>query len=72
MPKRPMPDVIVLLPGITGSVLEKDGKQVWGLKATTLLRSIFSKGNDLRKKLAIPHDDPDVDDLGRRNWLHRH
>ena len=25
----PIPDVVVLLPGITGSVLQRDGKDIW-------------------------------------------
>ena len=29
MPRKQMGDVIVMLPGITGSVLQKDGKDVW-------------------------------------------
>ena len=34
MPRKPMPDVIILLPGITGSVLQKkDGKDSWTLSA---------------------------------------
>lgn len=31
MPKTKMKDIVVLLPGIMGSVLEKDGKPVWDL-----------------------------------------
>ena len=29
MTKVAIPDAVVLLPGITGSVLAKDGKEVW-------------------------------------------
>ena len=29
MAKQPMGDVVVLLPGILGSVLQRDGKDVW-------------------------------------------
>ena len=31
MSRIPIPDVVVLLPGITGSVLQKDGRDVWAL-----------------------------------------
>ena len=31
MSRTPVGDVIVLLPGIMGSVLQKDGKDVWAL-----------------------------------------
>jgi pimeloyl-ACP methyl ester carboxylesterase len=64
MPKEPMPDVIVLLPGITGSVLKKDGKTVWGYSARSIGKALFSGGRAWVKALALPDDDPDVDDLG--------
>ena len=64
MPKYKMPDVIVLLPGITGSVLKKDGKVVWGYSAGTIAKALFTQGNSMRRALALPHDDPAVDDLG--------
>lgn len=57
-------DVVVLLPGITGSVLKKHGKVVWGYSAKTIAGALFSGGANLRDALALPHDDPDVDDLG--------
>ena len=33
MAKQPMGDVVVLLPGILGSVLQRDGKDVWAPSA---------------------------------------
>ena len=33
MAKLPVSDVVVLIPGITGSVLQKDGKDVWVFNA---------------------------------------
>src|SRR5213594_4089651 len=59
-----MPDVIVLLPGITGSVLKKNGKVVWGYSASTIARALFTLGGSIERDLALPHDDPAVDDLG--------
>jgi hypothetical protein len=59
-----MNDVVVLLPGITGSVLKKHGKVVWGYSAKTIAGALFTGGSNLREALALPHDDPDVDDLG--------
>ena len=64
MPKEPMPDVIVLLPGITGSVLKKDDKTVWGYSARSIGKALFSGGRAWVKALALPDDDPEVDDLG--------
>ncbi|MDM0022160.1 lipase/acyltransferase domain-containing protein [Variovorax saccharolyticus] len=60
-----MSDVIVLLPGITGSVLQNgDGKVVWGYSAGTIAKALFSGAATIRRELALPHDDPEVDDLG--------
>ena len=64
MPRNEMPDVMVLLPGITGSVLKKNGKVVWGFSATTIGKALFTLGASMEEALALPHDDPTVDDLG--------
>lgn len=64
MPRSPMSDVIVLLPGITGSALRKDGKVVWGFSGGAVGSALFSRGKAMREKLTLSGDDPDVDDLG--------
>jgi len=64
MPRTKMPHVIVLLPGITGSVLTKNGDVVWGYSAPTAVKSLFTNGAYISKALALPHDDPTADDLG--------
>ena len=63
MTKYKIPDLIVLLPGITGSVLKKNGDVVWGYSANSIGKALFSKGDALRAALALPHDDPIRDDL---------
>src|SRR6266545_4222581 len=63
MPRKAMRDVIVLLPGITGSVLQKDGKDVWAVSGSSILNAVLSLGDDIRE-LALTEDPPDVDDLG--------
>jgi len=63
VPKSPMRDVVVLLPGITGSVLQKDGKDVWAFSAGAAVRAALSLGRDITD-LALKEDPPDVDDLG--------
>jgi pimeloyl-ACP methyl ester carboxylesterase len=63
MDKTPVADVIVLIPGITGSVLAKDGKEVWALSGGAALRGLRSLGRSLRD-LELHGDDPDADDLG--------
>lgn len=63
MARRPMPDVIVLLPGITGSVLEKDGKEVWAPTGGAILDALFSLGKNV-KALELEDDSPDAPELG--------
>ncbi len=63
MPRRAMPDVIGLLPGILGSVLTKDGRDVWAPSASAALGGLASLGSSI-KDLALHGDDSDVDDLG--------
>jgi len=59
-----MPDVVVLIPGITGSVLRKDGEVVWGYSAASIAKALFTQGGAMERALALPHDDPAVEDLG--------
>jgi pimeloyl-ACP methyl ester carboxylesterase len=56
------PDVIVLLPGISGSALAKDGKEIWGLSSGALWSALTSGGNTIRE-LTLGEDDPEADDL---------
>jgi pimeloyl-ACP methyl ester carboxylesterase len=63
MAKHKMSDVVVLLPGIMGSVLQRDGRDVWAPSAGAAMRALWSLGRSL-KQLQL-HDDPwDKDDLG--------
>ena len=41
------PHIVVLIPGITGSVLEKDGKQLWGPSVGTVVGTALSRGGRL-------------------------
>lgn len=56
-------DIVIVLPGISGSELEKDGKPLWALSAGALWRFGRSGGQSL-DVLTIKDDDPSVDDLG--------
>jgi pimeloyl-ACP methyl ester carboxylesterase len=60
MPGRPMTDVVVLLPGITGSVLQKDGRDVWAFSPGAALRALVSFGRSITE-LEL-QDDSDLDD----------
>jgi hypothetical protein len=58
-----MRDVVVLLPGITGSVLQKDGKDLWAISGQAAWSILTSLGSSLQQ-LKLAGDDPEVDDLG--------
>lgn len=56
-------DVVILLPGIGGSVLAKDGKTLWAPQPGAVLRGVFTIGRSI-KRLQLDGDDHTVDDLG--------
>lgn len=63
MSREPMRDVVVLLPGILGSVLQRDGRDVWAMSPGVALRALTSLGGSM-SRLALEGDDPEADDLG--------
>ncbi len=63
MSKIPMRDVVVVLPGIIGSVLQKNGKDVWAVSGGAGLKALLSLGGSI-KDLRLGDDPADVDDLG--------
>jgi pimeloyl-ACP methyl ester carboxylesterase len=54
-------DIVVVLPGIAGSVLQRDGKDVFGLTVSAGLRALFSGGASIRE-LAVDLEHPEKDD----------
>ena len=62
MSRIPIPDVVVLLPGITGSVLQRDGKDIWAPSPGALLRGLVSFGRSV-KNLKLSDDDWKAPDL---------
>ena len=56
-------DLIVLLPGITGSVLQKDKKDVWALTTGSVAGALATLGQNLQG-LELQDDPQDVEDLG--------
>jgi pimeloyl-ACP methyl ester carboxylesterase len=58
-----MRDVVVCLPGITGSVLRKDGRDVWNVSGGALISALTTLGRSITD-LKLEQDPPDVDDLG--------
>jgi hypothetical protein len=63
MPREKMPDVVVVLPGLTGTVLEKDGKELWNASVGVILGGAVTGGGRFRE-LILKGDPVDQDDLG--------
>jgi pimeloyl-ACP methyl ester carboxylesterase len=60
--RKKMRDVLVILPGITGSVLEKrDGTKIWAPFSKTIVSYISSLGSSV-ELLSFKYDDPEYDD----------
>ena len=60
MPKETMDDLIVILPGISGSVLTRNGNDVWNLSAGTIWSTALSPGRSIRS-LVLKNDDLSAD-----------
>jgi pimeloyl-ACP methyl ester carboxylesterase len=58
-----MDDIIVLLPGILGSVLARDGKEIWAPTRGAAWRALWSLGHSI-KDLELHGDPVDDDNLG--------
>ena len=48
-------DLIVVIPGITGSTLTRDGTEIWSSKPATVLAALATLGKHIRK-LQLPSD----------------
>lgn len=62
MTRHKLGDVVVLLPGILGSVLQRDGRDVWAPTPGGALRALWTLGRSLTD-LRLDGDPPDRDDL---------
>jgi triacylglycerol esterase/lipase EstA (alpha/beta hydrolase family) len=62
MPKTQMRDIVVILPGITGSVLQKDGKDLWAVSGQAAWQAFSTLGKSLQQ-LKLDGDDPNIEDL---------
>ena len=65
MPAK-MSDLIVLLPGIAGSELKKDGQVVWGWSGRALVKNLLTVGGALVDDLWVEQDPPDAQLPGDR------
>jgi hypothetical protein len=59
--QQPMRDLLVLIPGILGSVLVKDGREVWGASAQSVIGNLVTFGRalkGLKLESGVKNDDP--------------
>jgi pimeloyl-ACP methyl ester carboxylesterase len=61
--KIPMKDMVVILPGILGSVLRKDGKDLWAVSGQAIWQ-VFADSNEAIQNLKLVQDDPEAESLG--------
>ena len=65
MPKTRMKDLVVLLPGIMGSALQKDGKDLWDVSGQAIAQALKARGKaDLGYKTMLDVLGPLADHLG--------
>src|SRR5262245_1962886 len=57
-----MRDVVVCLPGIMGSVLQKDGRDIWNISGGAVINALTTLGHSITD-LELDDDPPDVDVL---------
>ena len=60
MPKAPMPDVVVLIPGITGSRLKRGDHTLWGFAPAVLAKALLTSGSFCRDLAPEPGDVADA------------
>ncbi len=60
---EPFSDVVVVIPGIGGSVLARQGRELWAPRPGAALRAVLSLGSSI-KDLELDGDDPTAADLG--------
>lgn len=64
MPKTRMQDIVVIIPGISGSVLQKDGQDVWAISKQVGWQTLISRNDWIQKLKLNGNDDWKLDDLG--------
>ena len=64
MAKTKMRDIVVILPGITGSVLQKNGKDIWAISGQAAWEFLKTRGGSTQQLKLNHHDDPEAEDLG--------
>ncbi len=64
MARHPMNDVIVVLPGIMGSVLKKGDDVIWGFTPGSIAQALWTRGGAIAQGLMLHDDDEESETLG--------
>jgi hypothetical protein len=56
--------MVIVLPGITGSILQKDGRDLWVFSGQAVYDAVFHRSKYLDWLKIQGQDSPDLDDLG--------
>lgn len=62
MEKIKIQDMVVILPGIMGSVLQKDGRDIWAVSGKAIWDILTSLGDSIQQ-LKLEQDDPEAESL---------
>ena len=49
-----MSDLVVLIPGITGSALAIDGTEIWGMSGRAVMRGVATFGGSVKRLKLLP------------------
>lgn len=60
--KAPLRDIVVLLPGILGTVLQKDNRDLWAISGQAVWQTLTRSESTIHN-LKLVHDDPEVEGL---------
>ena len=61
--KTPLEDMVIILPGVMGSVLQKDGKDLWAISGQAIW-SVLTQSKQAIQDLTLLDDDPEAATLG--------
>lgn len=64
MAKPRLNHIVLVLPGITGSILQKDGKDLWAFSGEAVFDAVFHQRKYLDALRLQGPDSPELDDLG--------
>jgi hypothetical protein len=50
VPRKAIRDVVVCIPGVTGSILRKDGRDVWNISGSAIINALTTLGGSITER----------------------